>query len=166
VERGEKKNPNVEKLLVNCLSNVEFIVKELLCCFATISRTVLYNSHSLLTNFIDTEFTQCRTFFGVRYSPSKTWPKCAPQLAQTISTRRPSASGTRFTAPGISSSKLGHPQCDSNFDSEVYKGASQRLQTYSPLASLFNNEPVNGRSVPLWIITRSSSGVSLLYSIL
>lgn len=71
------------------------------------------------TNFIETELTQCLRFFGVRYSPSNTWPKCAPQLAQTISTRRPSASGTRFTAPGISSSKLGQPQCDSNFDSEV-----------------------------------------------
>ena len=27
------------------------------------------------TNFIDTEFTQWRVFFGVKYSPSKTWPK-------------------------------------------------------------------------------------------
>src|ERR1700743_2462377 len=108
---------------------------------------------------MDTEFTQWRTFFGVRYSPSNTWPRWAPQLAQTISTRRPSASGTRFTAPGISSSKLGHPQCDSNFDADVYSGVSQRLHTYRPSALLFNNAPVNGRSVPLYNIMRSSSGV-------
>src|ERR1700722_3503919 len=102
--------------------------------------------YSAGTNFIETEFTQCRTFFGVRYSPSNTWPKCAPQLAQTISTRRPSASGMRFTAPGISSSKLGQPQCDSNLDSEVYNGVWHLLHTYKPCAWLFNNAPVNGRS--------------------
>jgi hypothetical protein len=118
------------------------------------------------TNFIETELTQCRTFLGVRYSPSKTWPRCAPQLLQTISTRRPSASGTRFTAPGISSSKLGQPQCDSNFDADVYSGVSQRLHTYKPSALLFNSVPVNGRSVPLCSIMYSSSGVNLLYSML
>jgi hypothetical protein len=118
------------------------------------------------TNFSETELTQCLVFLGVRYSPSKTWPKWAPQLAHTISTRLPSASGIRFTAPGISSSKLGQPQCDSNLVSEVYKGVSHLLHTYNPCASLFNSEPVKGRSVPLCNITRSSSGVSLLYSIL
>jgi hypothetical protein len=117
------------------------------------------------TNFIDTEFTQCLVFFGVRYSPSKTWPRCALQLAQTISTRLPSASGMRFTAPGISSSKLGQPQCDSNFDSDVYKGVSHLLHTYKPCALLSNSAPVNGRSVPLYNITLSSSGVRGLYSI-
>jgi hypothetical protein len=65
----------------------------------------------------------------------------------------------------MSSSKLGQPQCDSNFDSDVYKGVSHLLHTYMPFSLLFNSEPVNGRSVPLYNITRSSSGVSLLYSI-
>src|ERR1700748_3965537 len=110
------------------------------------------------TKFIESELTQCLTFFGVKYSPSKTWPKCAPQLAHTISTRCPSASGTRFTAPGISSSKLGQPQCDSNLVSDVYKGVSHLLHTYNPCALLFNKEPVNGLSVPLCSITHSSSG--------
>ena len=48
---------------------------------------------------------------AVRPSPVNTWPRCPPQLAQRISVRRPSASGWRLTAPGISSSKLGQPQC-------------------------------------------------------
>src|SRR5882757_10129197 len=99
------------------------------------------------------------------YSPSKTCPRCAPQLAHSISTRRPSGSGTRFTAPGISSSKLGQPQCDSNFVSDVYSGVSHLLHTYKPSALLSNNEPVNGRSVPLCNMIYSSSGVNLLYSI-
>src|SRR6201985_2168139 len=114
------------------------------------------------TKFMESELTQCLTFFGVKYSPSKTWPKCAPQLAHTISTRRPSASGTRFTAPGISSSKLGQPQCDSNLVADSYNGASHLLHTYTLSALLFSNEPVNGRSVPLCSITYSSSGVNLL----
>ena len=64
------------------------------------------------TNFIEIEFTQWRVFFAVNPSPKNTWPKCAPQLAQTISVRMPSASGILFTAPFISSSKLGHPHSD------------------------------------------------------
>ena len=131
----------------------------------TTHHSYLTNHYSPPTNFIDTEFTQWRVFLGVKYSPSKTWPKCAPQFAQTISTRRPSASFTRLTAPGISSSKLGQPQCDSNLDSEVYKGVSHLLHTYKPCAWLFNSEPVNGRSVPLCNMIYSSSGVNLLYSI-
>src|ERR1700722_14851532 len=114
---------------------------------------------------MDTELTQCLVFFGVKYSPSKTWPRCAPQLAHTISTLRPSASGTRFTAPGISSSKLGQPQCDSNFVSEVYKGLSHLLHTYKPCALFSSTAPVNGLSVPLYSITLSSWGVNWLYSI-
>jgi len=35
-----------------------------------------------------TEFTQCRSLVSVSCSPSKTWPKCPPQLAHKISTRR------------------------------------------------------------------------------
>ena len=77
---------------------------------------------------MDKEFTQCRVFLGVNLSPSKTWPKCASQLLQRISTRRPSASSKRLTAPGISSSKLGQPQCDSNLSLERYKGVSHLLQ--------------------------------------
>ena len=72
---------------------------------------------------------------------------------------RPCASTSRRTAPGISSSKLGQPQNDSNLSSERYSGASQRLQMYKPCALLLSNEPVNGRSVPLYNITLSSSGV-------
>ena len=37
-------------------------------------------------------------------SPTKTWPKCPPQLWQTISVRYQSGSGARSTAPDISSS--------------------------------------------------------------
>src|SRR3972149_7908652 len=77
----------------------------------------------------DVEFTQCRTLFLVKPSLRKTCPKCAPQLAQTISVRTPSGSGILFTAPGISSSKLGHPQPASNLLSERYSGTLHRLQT-------------------------------------
>ena len=78
---------------------------------------------------MEMEFTQCRVFFGVKPSPWKTCPRCAPQEAQVISVRLPSASTERFTAPGISASKLGHPHWASNLFSELYRGASQRLQT-------------------------------------
>lgn len=67
---------------------------------------------------IEMELTQCRTFLEVKRSPRKTWPKCALQLAQLISIRTPSGSGDLLTAPGISSSKLGHPQPASNLFSE------------------------------------------------
>ena len=67
---------------------------------------------------IEIEFTQCLVFFPVKPSPMKTWPKCAPHLAHWISVRTPSESGRRFTAPEISSSKLGQPQSASNLLSE------------------------------------------------
>src|SRR5690606_3744475 len=114
-------------------------------------------------NFIDNEFTQCRVFFDVNLSPSNTCPRWASHLAQRISTRRPSASSTRFTAPGISSSKLGQPQCDSNLSFERYNGASHLLQMYVPSSLLLSSSPVKGLSVPLCTIMYSSSGVSLLY---
>src|SRR5665647_155564 len=112
---------------------------------------------------MEIEFTQYRVFFSVKPSPENTCPKCAPQLAHTISVRLPSASVCRITAPGISSSKLGHPQCDSNLSSERYNGALHCLQTYVPEALLSTYSPVKGRSVALFIITACSSGVSLLY---
>ena len=43
-------------------------------------------------------------------SPVNTCPRWPSQLAQSISTRRPSASVSRLTDPTISSSKLGQPQ--------------------------------------------------------
>lgn len=70
------------------------------------------------TNPSESELTQWRVFLGVNPSPVKTWPKWASQRAQTISVRRPSASGVRRTAPGISSSKLGQPHPASNLSSE------------------------------------------------
>ena len=35
----------------------------------------LARAHSAGTNFIDSEFTQCRVSFGVKRSPSKTCPR-------------------------------------------------------------------------------------------
>ena len=64
---------------------------------------------------IETELTQCRVFLAVSLSPRKTWPKWPPQLLQTISVLNLSASGTRVTAPGSSSSKAGQPQLLWNF---------------------------------------------------
>jgi len=43
--------------------------------------------------------------------------------------RRPSASTVRFTAPGISSSKLGQPHPASNLSDERYNGAPHCRQT-------------------------------------
>ena len=115
---------------------------------------------------MEMELTQWRMFFSVSLSPSNTWPRCPSQLAQTISIRRPSASGTRFTAFGISSSKLGQPQCDRNLCSDVYRGASHWRQTYNPFVIVSVYSPVNGRSVPLSRMTLASTGVSLLYGLL
>jgi hypothetical protein len=89
----------------------KFTLKLLMCYLGVISFSSGIKS-------IEIEFTQCRTFFFVKPSPKNTCPKCAPQLAQVISVRTPSASKLRLTAPGISSSKLGHPQSDSNLFSE------------------------------------------------
>ena len=69
-------------------------------------------------NSSETEFTQWRVFLGVKPSFRKTWPRWAPQRAQVISVRTPSASGVRRTAPGISSSKLGQPHPASNLSAE------------------------------------------------
>jgi len=67
---------------------------------------------------IEIELTQWRVSFSVKCSPVKTWPRWAPQFAHWISVRWPSGSGSRFTAPGISSSKLGQPQFASNLFSD------------------------------------------------
>ena len=81
------------------------------------------------TNSSDTELTQWRVFRGVKPSPVKTWPRWPPHRAQVISVRRPSASTVRFTAPGISSSKLGQPHPASNLSDERYNGAPHCRQT-------------------------------------
>src|SRR5206468_6718640 len=54
------------------------------------------------TNLREIEFTQCRVFLAVNRSPTKTWPRWPAQAAHSISTRLPSGSGTRRTAPSIS----------------------------------------------------------------
>src|SRR4051794_39261693 len=77
---------------------------------------------------IESELTQWRVFLRVKPSPIKTWPRWPSQLAQTISVRWPSGSGTRLTAPGISSSKLGQPQPEWNLLWEEYSSAPQRRQ--------------------------------------
>ena len=80
------------------------------------------------TKTSEIELTQCRVSLRVRPSPKKTCPRCPPQFAQTISVRLPSASGIRFTAPGISSSKLGQPQSDLNLSVDLYNGVLHCLQ--------------------------------------
>jgi len=108
-----------------------------------------YNGLSFGINFKEMELTQCRVFFVVNFSPLNTCPKCASQFVQTISTRLPSASGLCFTAPAISSSKLGQPQCESNLSCDLYKGVLQRRQMYVPVSLLLLYSPVKGLSVPL-----------------
>ena len=81
-------------------------------------------------------------FLSVNLSPIKTCPKCAPHALHRISVLLPSASVSLRTAPEISSSKLGHPQCESNLSSDRYKGASHLLQMYVPIALLSNKVPV------------------------
>ncbi len=70
------------------------------------------------TNRIEIELTQWRVFFLVIRSPRNTWPRCPSHRAHRISIRRPSPSDSRRTAPGISSSKLGHPQPESNLSDD------------------------------------------------
>ena len=84
--------------------------------------TISDRSWSLATNFMESELTQWRVFLAVNLSPVNTCPRCPSQLAQTISVRRPSASFTRRTRPGISSSKLGHPHPERNLSSDRYSG--------------------------------------------
>lgn len=78
-----------------------------------------------------TLFTQCLSSVGVGYpSPLKTWPKCPPQLLQTISMRSiPNELSTfLFTAPGIESKYAGQPQPDLNLCEALYNGALQPVQ--------------------------------------
>src|SRR5690242_7533140 len=95
----------------------------------SITLTASYLLLSLGMNFNDMEFEQCRMFFPVNPSPTKTWPRWAPHAPHWISVLSPSASGTLLTAPSISSSKLGQPHLASNLSSERYRGASHLLQT-------------------------------------
>jgi hypothetical protein len=60
-------------------------------------------------NVSDPESTQWRVFSGVNRSPRKPCPRWPSRLAHTIWVRTPSASETRFTALGISSSETGQP---------------------------------------------------------
>src|SRR3989338_6461615 len=105
-------------------------------------------------------------FLSVKPSPVKICPRCPPQFAQVISVRMPSLSELLCIAPGISSSKLGQPQVDSNLLFESYSGASHCRQTYTPVSLLFTYSPINGISVPFSIITLFSSDVSSLSFIL
>jgi hypothetical protein len=68
-----------------------------------------------------------------------------------------------LTAPGISSSKLGHPQFASNLLSERYSWLPQRLQMYVPFSQKAKYLPVKGASVALWTMTASSSAVSFRF---
>jgi hypothetical protein len=87
-------------------------------------------------------------------------------LAHTVLVRRPSVSAILFTAPLISSSKAGQPQCESNFESDLYNGELQRLQIEIPFSSNLSYLPISGYSVPLRTITSSSYFINLVYSIL
>ena len=111
---------------------------------------------------MEMELTQCRVFLAVICSPIKTWPRWPPQRLQTISVRCPSASISRSTAPGISSSKLGQPQPLENLSCDRYSGNWQRRQMKTPAAFRSVYSPVNARSVPLWSSTRSLLFVELI----
>src|SRR5882757_2664140 len=56
--------------------------------------------------------------------------------------------------------KLGQPVPDSNFASDLNRGAPQPMQWYTPVSLLFQYLPVNAGSVPHCRVTRNCSGVS------
>lgn len=62
------------------------------------------NQSNYFSKFNEIEFTQCLSSVGVlKPSPLNTCPRCPPQAVQVISTRLPSGSGWRDTAPGMAS---------------------------------------------------------------
>src|SRR5438128_1403658 len=58
--------------------------------------------------------------------------------------------------------KLGQPEPDSYFSSELKSSAPQQRQRYRPLSWLFQYSPVNARSVPLRRVTSNCCEVSSL----
>src|SRR6185312_14350225 len=97
------------------------------------------------------ELMQYRCPVVSRGPSGKTWPRCDPQRLHSTSSRtmpweRSSTTSTlvRFTG----SSKLGHPQLESNLASDEKSGCPQATHSYIPLSWLFQKAPVKGRSVP------------------
>lgn len=115
-----------------------------------------------LTNRIESELTQWRTFLSVSRSQTNTWPRCPPHPLQVISVRIPSASALHSTRPGMASSKLGHPHPESNLESERKSGDPHWRQTKAPFSWCETYSPENGASVPLRSMTRASSSVRRL----
>lgn len=116
-------------------------------------------SGTSLTNRIESELTQWRTFLSVSRSQTNTWPRCPPHALQVISVRMPSASALHSTCPGMVSSKLGHPHPESNLESERKSGDPHWRQTKAPFSWCETYSPENGASVPLRSMTYASSSV-------
>src|SRR5271170_3500818 len=60
-------------------------------------------------------------------------------------------------------SKLGHPQCESNFVPDVNSWFPHAAHTYVPSSLLLTYLPVNAGSVPFCRSTRYCSGVSSFF---
>jgi len=119
--------------------------------------------HFLRLRFRQIEFTQCLSSVGLENrSPLNTWPRCEPHRAQTISVRRPSASGNSLIAPGSPCQNAGQPHPLSNFVDESYNGAPHPLHTYVPAATSLSYFPTNGRSVDFSRNTAYSSLLNFL----
>src|SRR5271154_1733468 len=112
-----------------------------------------------------TELMQYRIPVVSRGPSGNTWPKWPPHLAHVTSTRRiPYVVSSWFcTLPSMAWSKLGHPQCESNFVPDVNNWFPHAAHTYVPSSLLLTYLPVNAGSVPFCRSTRYCSGVSSFF---
>src|SRR5215204_1497586 len=81
---------------------------------------------------IDNELTQSRVFLFVKPSPRNSCPKCAPQVAHSISVLITSGSGISLPAFWKLSSNLGHPHPASILLLDENRGALHLLQIKVP----------------------------------
>lgn len=91
----------------------------------------------------------------------KTWPRCAPQRAQSTSSRIIPADRSTWIVIFCSETallKLGHPVPESNLSSERKRSMPQQAQAYTPSAWQSWYLPENGASVPLIRATSKVSG--------
>lgn len=127
-------------LLFVCLTDAcmrEYEVKNAVCwtfwdlcmcfyCWFVVQR-IFYSFFSF--KFTLELLTQCLTFFFVKPSPSKTWPRWEWHWEHKISILRPSASVLVNTAPGKASSNDGQPQPLWNLLSDAKRGCAQPLHS-------------------------------------
>jgi hypothetical protein len=105
--------------------------------------------------FNATAFMQYRNPLGAGPS-GKTWPRCASQVLQIVSTRiRKEGPSKRYAIALTFAGWVndGHPVPDSNLSEASKRTVSQQRQEYIPGSKSPHICELNGRSVPAWRVT-------------